>query len=137
MADVTSRATLTTGALLAAAGVALGAFGAHGLEGRIEAWGYAHEMTQRVAWFDTGVRYHLLHALGLVLAAMLSEQPRSPRSARVAAIAFVVGILLFSGSLYAMTMAPPSWSKLGAVVPIGGLSFIVGWMAMAYAGWRS
>jgi uncharacterized membrane protein YgdD (TMEM256/DUF423 family) len=101
-----------TGAL----GVLLGAFGAHGLKGRVtdphllEVW-------------DTAARYHLLHALALGLVAV---HPRRPTSAGVA---FVLGILLFSGSLYAMTLT--GVRALGAVTPLGGLSFITGWVLLA------
>ncbi len=124
-----SRHTVTLGALLAAAGVALGAFGAHGLEARIESLGYVADLPQRLAWYDTGVRYQLYHALGILLVAGL------PRS-RSVVILFLLGIVLFSGSLYAMTFLPTEWKKLGAVVPLGGLSFILGWGVLAYQNWR-
>ncbi len=118
------------GALLAAAGVALGAFGAHGLEGRLVALGYESALSQRMAWFETGVKYQLYHALGLIV---VTNLPKS----RWAGNAFLVGILLFSGSLYAMTFLSTDWRKLGAVVPLGGLSFIVGWVVIAYAAWQN
>ena len=126
---MTSRHTLILGALLAAAGVALGAFGAHGLEDRLTGLGYEAELPQRLAWFDTGVRYQLYHALALIVVASL------PMS-RWPSVAFLLGILLFSGSLYAMTVLPPEWKKLGAVVPLGGLAFLVGWISLAYQAWR-
>ena len=91
------------GALLAAAGVALGAFGAHGLEGRLVALGYESELSQRMAWFETGVKYQLYHALGLVVVANL------PKS-RWAGGAFLVGILLFSGSEKAWGGCTVGWA---------------------------
>ncbi len=127
---MSSRHTLALGALLAAAGVGLGAFGAHGLEDRLLQLGYEAELRQRLEWFETGVKYHLYHALGLMVVSQVS-------TSRAARIAFPLGIALFSGSLYAMTFLSDDWSKLGAVVPLGGLSFIVGWVLVAVAAWRS
>ena len=122
---MTNRHTLILGALAAAAGVAFGAYGAHGLEDRLVALGYEADLPKRMAWFETGVKYQLYHALGLIVIANL------PRS-RWAGILFLVGMLLFCGSLYAMTFLSADWKKLGAVVPLGGLSFIVGWITLAY-----
>lgn len=127
---MSNRQALTLGALLAAVGVALGAFGAHGLEKRLAELGYEADLPQRLAWFDTGVRYQLYHALGLVVAA-------SRQRVRWVGTLFLLGILLFSGSLYAMTFLPAEWKKLGAIVPLGGLSFIVGWVVLAYENWRA
>ncbi len=126
---MSSRRIILLGAIAAAAGVALGAFGAHGLEDRLIALGYEAELSTRMAWFETGVTYQLYHALGLIVVANL------PRS-RWASVAFLLGILLFSGSLYAMTFLSADWKKLGAIVPIGGLSFILGWIVVAYGAWR-
>jgi uncharacterized membrane protein YgdD (TMEM256/DUF423 family) len=124
------------GALLAAAGVGLGAFGAHGLEKYLHSLGYAENAAQRMAWFDTGVRYHLYHALGVVLIAALAG--RSPSAGfQVAAVLLLVGIALFSGSLYAMTFGPAAWKKLGAVTPLGGLAFLAAWVTLAIAAWRA
>ena len=125
------------GALAAAAGVALGAYGAHGLEDRLVTLGYEAELSQRMAWFETGVKYQGYHALGLILVALLASLPPRLPTASWISLAFLVGILLFSGSLYAMTFLPANWSKLGAVVPVGGLSFIVGWITLAVSSWRS
>ncbi len=127
---MSSRYTLVLGALAAAAGVALGAYGAHGLEDRLVALGYEADLTKRMAWFETGVQYQLFHALGLMVVANL------PRP-RWASVAFLLGILLFSGSLFAMTFLPADWKKLGAVVPLGGLSFILGWIVVAFGAWKS
>jgi uncharacterized membrane protein YgdD (TMEM256/DUF423 family) len=126
---------LIAGALLAAAGVALGAFGAHGLEGRLQQLGRGSNVAQRLAWFETGVRYHMYHALALVALAALAGRA-SHGGLSLAATAFIVGIVLFSGSLYMMTIGPDIWRKLGMVTPFGGLAFLVGWMALAVSAWR-
>ena len=135
-----NRHTLILGALLAAAGVGLGAYAAHGLEDRLVALGHEAELPKRLAWFETGVKYQLYHALGLIVVASLPHSygahSHGARS-RGASIAFLLGILLFSGSLYAMTFLSADWKKLGAVVPLGGLSFILGWILVAYGGLQS
>ncbi len=127
---MSNRYLVMIGALTAAAGVALGAYGAHGLEDQLLALDYEAELPKRLAWFETGVKYQLFHALGLIVVASL------PRT-RWAGVLFIVGILLFSGSLYAMTFLSADWKKLGAVVPLGGLSFIVGWVLVAFGAGRS
>src|SRR5690242_7047045 len=99
------------GALLAAAGVGLGAYGAHGLEGALRNAGYEADLVKRLAWFEAGVKYQLYHALALVtLAALATSVPSG--GLRIAAIAFVIGIALFSGSLYGMTFLGETWRKL-------------------------
>jgi uncharacterized membrane protein YgdD (TMEM256/DUF423 family) len=112
--------------LLGAAGVALGAFGAHALKARLAA--------DALALWNTGVQYHLWHALGLVLvgvsAALIPDGPWL----RAAGWLLVAGILLFSGSLYAMALGAPKW--LGAVTPLGGAAFLLGWLAFAVAALR-
>lgn len=134
---MTSRQILILGALAAAAGVGLGAFGAHGLEKNLAAWGYEANLAQRLEWFETGVRYQLLHALGLVATAMVIRQWPEFSTGKAVAIAFLVGLLLFSGSLYAMTVLPDQWKKLGAVVPIGGVGYIAGWLLLALGAFRT
>jgi uncharacterized membrane protein YgdD (TMEM256/DUF423 family) len=129
------RGIVIVGALLAAAGVALGAFGAHGLEKQLQQLGRTTNLEQRMAWFETGVRYHLYHALGLLAVAALSG--RVPGAwQQAAALAFLQGIVLFSGSLYTMTFADDAWKKLGMVTPVGGLALIVGWICVAVGAWR-
>ncbi len=124
------------GALLAAAGVGLGAFGAHGLENFLREIGRDADLAKRLAWFETGVKYQLYHALGLVaVAALAATLPGG--GFRAATIGFVVGVVLFSGSLYAMTFLGDEWRKLGMITPLGGLAFIVGWIAVAVAAWKS
>jgi len=116
----------TLGSILGAAGVAIGAFGAHGLKSRVG--------PELLAIFETGARYHLLHALAILAAAWAAD--RWPGSWPVAAgWLFVAGILVFSGSLYAMVLTGQRW--LGAITPIGGACFIAGWIALAVAGFRA
>lgn len=106
--------------------VALGAFGAHGLQSRLE--GVA-DGAKRLSWWQTAAQYHLIHALALAVVAF--AMTRAPQ-ARFAGVAFVVGTLLFSGSLYAMALGGPR--VLGAVTPLGGLGFLVGWAIVAWCG---
>ena len=130
------RTIAIIGALLAAAGVGLGAFGAHGLEDALRKLGHESDVAKRLAWFETAVRYQLYHALGLVAVAALAAT-LTGSSFRAAAIAFLVGVALFSGSLYGMTFLGEEWRKLGMITPLGGLSLIIGWIAVAIAAWRS
>lgn len=106
--------------------VALGAFGAHGLQARLAD---AADAAKRLGWWQTGAHYHLMHALALGLVALVVA--RAP-VARFAGIAFVLGSLLFSGSLYVMALGGPRW--LGAVTPFGGLSLLAGWALLAWCG---
>jgi uncharacterized membrane protein YgdD (TMEM256/DUF423 family) len=107
-------------ALLGAAAVLLGAFGAHALRGALD----EHAM----AIWQTAVTYQLWHGLASIAVAVLARDGAT-RSLRISAGAFVAGIVLFSGSLYALVLGAPRW--LGAVTPLGGLAFVVGWIALA------
>ena len=107
-------------AIAAFLGVALGAFGAHGLEGRIS--------EADLATFETAVRYQMYHALALLLVAALPEAV-TDRGGWVAGWGFAVGILVFSGSLYLLLLTGQPW--LGALTPVGGLAFLAGWAALA------
>lgn len=109
------------GAVLAGVGVALGAFGAHGLKTRVS--------PELLVVFETGVRYQMYHALGLLAVGWAMSRNPLP-SIRVAGILFVTGIVLFSGSLYLMTLTGAGW--LGAITPLGGLAFILGWLFLAW-----
>lgn len=110
--------------------VGLGAFGAHGLSRMLEG---AVDAEKRLGWWDTAVSYHLPHTVALFATGILAG--RSPsRGTIVASAAFALGMLLFSGSLYAMTLGAPRW--LGAVTPLGGLSLMVGWGTIAAVGAR-
>lgn len=124
------RTLLVTGAILGALAVGLGAYGAHGLEALLEG---APEAAKRLGWWQTAVSYHLPHAAMIVVCALV--RARGPgRAPVVAGVAFAAGILLFSGTLYAMTLGAPRW--LGAITPLGGLSLIAGWLALAFTAQR-
>lgn len=114
------------GALNLALAVILGAFGAHGLKTKVT--------TEQLAWWHTGVDYHFYHALGLlVIGALMAAQPQLALP-KGSAWALQIGIVIFSGSLYAMTLGAPRW--FGAITPIGGTAFIIGWLWLAYAAWQ-
>jgi uncharacterized membrane protein YgdD (TMEM256/DUF423 family) len=123
------RLFLTLAAILGCAAVALGAFGAHGLTARLA--GLA-DGPQRLDWWKTAALYHLTHALALGLAAGLLG---NTAAGKWACWSFVLGIALFSGSLYTMTLT--GIRVLGAVTPFGGLALMVGWAALAVAAFRS
>lgn len=128
-----SRTILPLGALSAAMAVGLGAYAAHGLDDSLIASGYEEDLSQRLAWFETGVRYQMYHSLGLLLVGLIGT-----RSMPIwgTAACFLLGILLFSGSLYGLAIFSSDHRWLGAVVPLGGLSFIVGWVMLAWRCWR-
>jgi uncharacterized membrane protein YgdD (TMEM256/DUF423 family) len=106
--------------------VALGAFGAHGLQARLAD---AADGAKRISWWQTAAHYHLMHALALaVVAFVIAHAPQ----ARYAGVGFVVGTVLFSGSLYVMALGGPRW--LGAVTPLGGAAFLIGWGVLVYCG---
>lgn len=111
--------------------VALGAFGAHGLSRRLAT---VADGVQRLDWWRTAASYHLAHALALGVVAVLAQRSAAV-ALSVAGSAFVVGIALFSGSLYAMVLT--GVRGLGAVTPLGGLAFLVGWAALGWAALRS
>jgi uncharacterized membrane protein YgdD (TMEM256/DUF423 family) len=111
------------GALAGALAVAAGAFGAHALKDRLD--------PADLYVFETAVRWHALHALAAVAVSLAARGPRGPFSA--AGFAFVGGILLFSGSLYAIALGAPR--ALGAVTPFGGVLWIAGWV-LAAVGFR-
>ncbi len=106
--------------------VLLGAFAAHGLKARL-----APDM---LAVFDTAAHYHLIHALALGLAAMAFDRTGAG-AAKIAAMLFLAGIVLFCGSLYLLALT--GTVGLGLVTPIGGLAFVGGWAALAVAGLRA
>lgn len=106
--------------------VALGAFGAHALRPHLDSLG----TTQ--LW-HTAVLYHLVHAAALTALALSAHSKSPTRPLRLAALAWTVGILLFSGSLYVMALGSPRW--VGAITPIGGLCFLVGWACLTMWGY--
>lgn len=111
------------GAVLAFLGVAAGAFGAHGLTQALP--------PDRLAVFETGARYHIVHALALLFVAWATTLDGGQTSARLAGILFVAGTVVFSGSLYLLAVTGVRW--LGAITPIGGVCFLGGWLALAWA----
>jgi uncharacterized membrane protein YgdD (TMEM256/DUF423 family) len=121
------RTFVLIGSVLMFLGVGAGAFGAHGLAG------YFEEYPELAETFDTAVRYQLIHGLGVLLAAWAtSEWPES--GADWAGILFLVGVLLFSGSLYLLVFTRISW--LGAITPFGGIAFLGGWASLFVTAWR-
>jgi len=111
---------LATGAILAAAAVALGAFGAHGLKSRLS--------SEMLAVWATAVQYHFWHALG-VLAIALAAAQLPGAGVRAAGWLLVAGTALFSGTLYALALGAPR--ALGAITPVGGALLIAGWLTFA------
>lgn len=119
------RGFLMLAAFFGFTGVALGAFAAHGLKDRLSA--------EYLAIFHTGVMYQLVHTLALLAVALLAVQIPG-RLMTWAGISFVVGIVLFSGSLYLLTLT--GVTRLGIITPFGGLAFLVGWLLLGVAAWR-
>jgi uncharacterized membrane protein YgdD (TMEM256/DUF423 family) len=121
-----TRTFVALGAISALLAVAAGAFGAHALRARLS--------PDMQAVFETGARYHMYHALALLAAAWaFTRWPGGPVVA--AGWLFVAGTVLFSGSLYLLALTGQRW--LGAITPLGGLAFIAGWAALAWAALRS
>ncbi len=130
-----SKWIAVAGAVPAGLGVALGAFGAHGLDKFLQEHELAANLAQRLQWYDTAVRYQLFHALGLLAIAALAG--RAPgRLWNAAATLLVLGIALFSGSLYAMTFLTSVSRPVVLATPAGGLALIIGWAFTAIASWR-
>ena len=120
------------GSIMAFLAVILGAFAAHGLENKIE--------VEQITVFQTGVRYQFYHAFGIFIAAILSSKGKNVWLQR-AAWCFVIGIILFSGSLYLLStrelLGITNWKWLGPITPIGGTFFIIGWAFMFFASIKS
>ncbi len=119
------RTFFALGAVSALVAVAAGAFGAHALRSRLT--------PDLLATFDTGARYQMYHALALLAAAWAAERWPGP-AATWAGWLFVSGTVVFSGSLYVLALTGARW--LGAVTPLGGLAFLGGWLALAWAALR-
>ena len=117
--STTGKTWVALGAALAGLGVVAGAFGAHGLEGRLS--------PQQLETFEVAVRYQMYHALALVLVGILAGRA----SRAVAGILFLAGIALFSGCLYAWVFT--GIKTFALIVPIGGAAFILGWFALAWS----
>lgn len=120
-----TRRHLTLGAISAGLAVALGAFAAHALKNRLD--------PQALATFEVGVRYQMYHALALLAVGLLAER-RPSRLLVWSGALFLAGTLLFSGSLYALSLSGVRW--LGAITPFGGVAFLAGWGCLAAAALR-
>ena len=120
------RLFFALGSVSALIAVALGAFAAHGLKSRLE--------PAMLATFETGVRYHMYHALALLAVGWACT--RWPgTAAHASGWLFVAGTVLFSGSLYASSLTGVRW--LGAITPVGGLAFLAGWLCLAWTAWKA
>jgi len=120
------KSIIITGAVLAGLAVMLGAFGAHALKVKVS--------PEDLTVFDTAVKYHMAHALGLILIGVVGfHYPKE--IIFIPALLLISGILIFSGSLYVLVISNIRW--LGAITPIGGLSLIAGWLLLAYNLYRA
>lgn len=117
---------IVLGAVNAFLCVVLGAFGAHGLKKKLSA--------EMMDIFQTGVQYHMYHALGLILIGILAQW-MAPSTLNWAGWSMLVGIFLFSGSLYVLSISGIKW--LGAITPLGGLAFLIGWLMIVIAAIRA
>jgi uncharacterized membrane protein YgdD (TMEM256/DUF423 family) len=120
-----SRVFLFAAAVLGGLAVAAGAFGAHALRDRVSA--------RSLEIFETAARYQLFHALALALVALLAKRPDPPAVLGAAGYAFLLGTVVFSGSLYALSVS--GIKGLGAITPIGGAFYLLGWACLAVAAW--
>ncbi|MFQ5612415.1 MAG: DUF423 domain-containing protein [Anaerolineae bacterium] len=119
------RLFFALGSLSALLAVAAGAFGAHALRERLSA--------DLLATFETGARYQMYHALGLLAVAWaVTRWPGALTTA--AGWLFLAGTVLFSGSLYVLSLSGLRW--LGAITPLGGVAFLAGWLCLAWSAWR-
>lgn len=122
-----TRIFLGVGAILGGLSVAAGAFGAHALRQKLS--------ERAIEIFQTGVHYQMYHALALLLVALLLGRAETAQPTLVAAgFAFIAGVAIFSGSLYALSLTNIKW--LGAITPVGGVAFMVGWGCLAIAAWN-
>ncbi len=122
-----ARIFLLVAALSGLVAVILGAFAAHGLKQQLA--------PAALQSFQIGVQYQMYHALALLAVAILLQLRPQWSGLKASGLAFILGALLFSGSIYWLTLGGPRW--LGPVTPVGGLGFMVGWLLLAIAAWRS
>ncbi|WP_182869467.1 DUF423 domain-containing protein [Rhodopirellula sp. JC639] len=123
------RFLLVAAAITGATGVALGAFAAHGLDGFLQSQGLEPDLiAKRVDQFETGSRYHLVHAV--VLLALSGLPSHGGSMVRRVGGLFLAGIALFSGSLYVLVLTGTPW--LGAITPLGGVAWIIAWVLLAF-----
>ncbi len=114
---------LRIAALFGATAVAAGAFGAHGLKDRLDA--------RSLETFETAAKYQMYHALALLAVGLLAITGRTSLALTLSAWSFLLGTLIFSGTLYALALTGVPW--LGAITPIGGAFLILGWVALIFA----
>ncbi|GAA0789571.1 DUF423 domain-containing protein [Marinobacterium sediminicola] len=117
---MSARFTLVTAALLGAIAVALGAFAAHGLKTVLS--------ERLLEVFQTGVEYQFWHVGALLVTGLLQRKGNS-RGLQISAVAFLTGVVCFSGSLYVLALSGIHW--LGVITPLGGIAFIIGWLSLA------
>jgi len=122
-----ARLFLLCGAVSAALAVILGAFGAHALQGRLT--------EQLLAVYHTAAQYQFYHALGLLAVGILAARPEPIPCLRLAGGFMIVGTILFSGSLYALSVT--GIRTLGVITPFGGAAFIAAWVSLAIGAWRA
>lgn len=120
-----ARTFLMAAALSGFIAVALGAFGAHGLKQRLSA--------DLLAVYQTGVQYHFYHTFALLAVGLLMLHMPANGALRWSGILFIVGMVIFSGSLYVLSLTGVRW--LGAITPLGGVAFLVAWLLLARAAW--
>ena len=120
------RKWIAIGSVLGGLAVALGAFGAHSLRDVLT--------PSALETFETGVRYQFYHAVAIILAGLVLGRDPSAKLSNAAGWLFMIGVAIFSGSLYLLTITGMRW--LGAITPIGGVAFIVGWACLGLAAWR-
>lgn len=118
---MSTEKTIVTGSVFMALAVAFGAFGAHIVQDMLT--------PERFDVYQTGVEYHFYHALGILLLGVVSFNITDNRWLSWSAYSFITGIFIFSGSLYVLTLTDTGW--LGAITPIGGVAFILGWIFLA------
>ncbi len=123
MGDIMAKLVLIIAALSGATSVILGAFAAHGLKAKLP--------ENLLSAFSTGVEYQMYHSLALLAVGLMLNQWSQLAGLKVAAVAFMLGILLFSGSLYGLALTGQKW--LGPITPLGGLAFIVAWLSLAWS----
>ena len=123
---ILTRIFLATAAVFGGLSVVGGAFASHALKSKLT--------DRALGIFETGARYQMYHALALLLVALLLSRPEQSQTFfAVAGWAFIAGTIIFSGSLYALSLTNIKW--LGAITPLGGVSYIVGWGCLAVAAW--
>lgn len=118
---------LLAGSIAMALAVALGAFGAHGLKNMLT--------DEMLDIFDTGIKYHFYHAVGLLVIGLVAQYMSESLLLQWSGWMMIAGILVFSGSLYILSIAGIRW--MGAITPIGGLCFIISWILLALAVWKN